>query len=110
MDLKKYDGTYKSSIKLYEDFFREFIKFINDKLASLDEMLRIINLLSNKKIDLVRCYIEDRVSYWRYQVNQSIEEGVSDKVYNTAFRTWREIEDVYMVFYDNYVDLKSEGK
>jgi len=96
---------YTNPVELYYSFKVDFYKLIDKNLAEWTNGNLLKQYYQDYEFDNIRILLDDRVETWKRMCLNSIEEGVSDKVYNTAYRNWKEVDDAFMVFYETYNDL-----
>lgn len=104
MNNEKYYG-YTNSTELYFSFKEEFFTVIDEKLAEWNVVDLIKEWYIDQDFEKIRILLDDRTETWKNKALESIEDGISDRVYNTAYRSWKSVEDMYMVFYEVYNDL-----
>jgi len=101
---KEYDLC-KSVEELYHLFKIDFFKFIDDTIPDLNRIIDIKHHYSYYEFNKVRIIIEKQCENYKVMCLESIEEGTSDKVYNTAYRNWKAVDNMFMLFDEKYNDL-----
>jgi hypothetical protein len=91
--------------ELYHTFKIDFHEFINKTLVEDDTTHKIKLHYSDYEFNKVRMLIEEQCDKYKRKCLDSIEEGVSDLVYNSAYRNWKAVDNMFMVFDEKYNDL-----
>lgn len=94
----------KDVVELYFIHKDAFLALVNEKLDKKDALF-ITLAYSDYEFDKIRMLLDDKTEMFKNKVVTSIEEGVSDVVYNKMYRNYREVENNFLHFYETYNDL-----
>jgi hypothetical protein len=97
--------TCSNSLELYYLFKEEFLQKVEKELAEWTNKKLIVQYFMDMDFEKLRVFLDDRTDTWKSKALESIEEGVSDIVYNQAYRSWKRIDDMFMGFYEQYNEL-----
>lgn len=104
INYKEYEKI-SDPIELYYKFKYPFFKLVTNNITDSNLAFKLQMHYDNYEFDNIRIKLDSITSAYQTSVLQSIEEGVSDKIYNKSYRDCKEVENAFMLFLDNYTNL-----
>ena len=94
-----------NATELFYTFRENFFELLNNNIADKEAVLVLKQYFNDYQFEDVRLLLDKNVEHWQNKALASIQAGISDRVYNTAYRNYKEVEDTFMYFYEKYYDI-----
>lgn len=92
-------------VELYNKFKDEFYAYIVNKLPETEAAGVLIEDFRDYKFDVVRMVIDKEVDDAADILMINASHDLEDEVDQLRYKTWKDIDNIYMEFYDKYFEL-----
>lgn len=100
----KYEGI-TDPVELYNKFKDEFYAYVVNKLPETEAAGCLIEDFRDYKFDCVRMVIDKEVDDAADILMINAHHGLEDEVDQLRYKTWKDLDNIYMEFYDKYFEL-----